>query len=444
MSLESSKRVASTEEAAASTQSAREDFDVSIDMGDLDGENAPATTETLRAITVRALGRATLREWSATLEQFARELDKEPTGKHPLFTCANVVRVIKQLIERKNVKIAQGPSATQLLLPQQLDSKKRAPIIAIFAISVQCELLPEIKDELALTLESVAQTDTEMAFKRLVRRVEKQDKEIARMSQIIATYGDFTRAFEVNRRVTQIVARYGTLSERMYELAQRAMTAEVDGAPMVFRVLGCDAPIWLRSIIRFANECLPESGPTHHITSGITFTLPSECIGGNEMSSRPISLSEWISTRSHDCKCEILIIMPVLRHYAKLSSHSGVMVLRELHIQCRKPCLAPVVIFGNPFIDTSDRSTYDGEINQHRAKFAPWLSQCTAVHVAQLGTSESQVASAGPAVGPIYQYNERVARAYEGAIDAQGKLDATPNQWTYPTHIVSISGNVKQ
>lgn len=419
------------------------EFDISIDG--VDDENGPSanatsdahTSETFSAITIRALDRTTLREWSATLDQVARELDDVPTSKHSLFTRANTIRVIKQLIARN-----QGIKIT--LAPQSDQSKKSRALTITFFLAVQCDLLPTIHDELTITLESVAQTDTEMAFKRLVKRVEEQDAEIARLASIISTYGDFTRAHEISSIVMRIGARYGPLSERMFNLAKRTSAAEVDGAPIIFRVLGCDAPIWLRSVIRFANVCLPTQ-PDFHTSAGQSFTLPHEKTGGNEMSSSPISLNEWIAIRAHECTCRILIIMPVLCAYTKLVSHNNIFVLSSVNItSTTKPCTIPTVIFGNPFfIDAGDRAAYDKEITQYRAKFTSWLKQCMYVHVAQLGISESQVASAGPVVGPIYQYNEEIAREYKSAIDAKDELDPTTNEWTYPTHIVSISGNVK-
>jgi CRP-like cAMP-binding protein len=419
------------------------EFDISIDG--VDDENGPSanatsdahTSETFSAITIRALDRATLREWSATLDQVARELDDVPTSKHSLFTRANTIRVIKQLIARnQGIKI--------MLAPQSDQSKKSRALTITFFLAVQCDLLPTIHDELTITLESVAQTDTEMAFKRLVKRVEEQDAEIARLAGIISTYGDFTRAHEISSIVMHIGARYGPLSERMFNLAKRTSAAEVDGKPIIFRVLGCDAPIWLRSVIRFANVCLPIQTEFRTYEGSHSFTIPQEKTGGNEMSSSPISLNEWIAIRAHECTCRILIIMPVCCAYTKLASRANIFALSSVNTtSTTKPCPTPTVIFGNPFIEASDRAAYDQEITQHRAKFAPWLKQCAHVHVAQLGTSESQVASAGPVVGPIYQYNEEIAREYKSAIDTKGELDPTTNGWTYPTHIVSISGNVK-
>jgi hypothetical protein len=444
----------STRTGTSMSQDSREPFIISIDLGTLDAcaDNVPPTIETLRAVTVRATERATLREWSASLEQLARELADAPTDKHSLFTRKNVIRAIKQLIARdQGIKVMYQPSASSL-------------VTIVFVLSAQSDILPDtITDELALTLEPIAQTGDDLRIKQLVKRAEEQDAEIARLASIIAGHGAFARDVAINARVTQIIGLYGPLSRRSYALAQRVMAAEVDGKPIIFRALGCDAPIWLRSVIRFVNASEPSKicPVWTNRRDEILDETGNVCIGsGNATSSRSLKLHEWIVLRSHECMCNVLVILPVHDNYGEQKCfmiancgtfHGLIIDGHHSPFSSQKTCANEIVIFGNPFIPADRSKECLTQLDNLRTNLKPWLKYCTNVHVADLRFADAQTADACVSTSAcasypgdfLYQYSEEVARAYETAEDADPWLDIVQKKWTYPMRVVNISRNLK-
>jgi len=440
----------STRTGTSMSQDSREPFIISIDLGRLDAcaDNVPPTIETLRAVTVRATERATLREWSASLEQLARELADAPTDKHSLFTRKNVIRAIKQLIARdQGIKVMYQPSASSL-------------VTIVFVLSAQSDILPDtITDELALTLEPIAQTGDDLRIKQLVKRAEEQDAEIARLASIIAGHGAFARDVAINARVTQIIGLYGPLSRRSYALAQRVMAAEVDGKPIIFRALGCDAPIWLHSVIRFANT---SSVRVHSRENKIQYNRHDSFIelgyhygpeyGGNEMSTKPMEFENWLHICSQYCVCNILVILPICGYdpspstFGAQERYGPIRFLNEISTSIKCPC--KTVIFGNPFntVEETSKKCSD-DIDKVRSTLTQWLKPCLNIHIAKLTFAVSQMVSMGACASYpgdfLHQYSEEVARAYDAAEDADPWLDIVQKKWIYPMRVVSISRNLK-
>jgi len=118
--------------------------------------------------------------WLKSLDLCASELELNPTSKHAIFTRRNVVTAITSLIENKKVEFLRHPT------------DQNAPIAVTFTLTMHGDVLPEIRDELTLSLDLLARppntTDTvaRVPIAELTKRVEEQDKEIKRLTSLIS------------------------------------------------------------------------------------------------------------------------------------------------------------------------------------------------------------------------------------------------------------------
>lgn len=397
-----------------------------------------ADDNALDNMSLRVVEHATLCEWSTQLKTCWRELGDTPDRKHSLFTRKNVLSTIRQLVSRKQVKI------TRIEQQQSPDGVSRDVLNLVFSLSARSEFLPEIIDDLAFTLEMVPQSDSELALKRLMKHVDTQEAEIARLARIIANQTDFSRAMRINEMIVRTVALYGPLSARMFAVAQRVFAAEVDGAPIVFRVLGCDAPIWLRSVIRYANARDPTPIQVT-IQGNTTFALPHDASGGNEMSSAPMSLSQWIYQRSAACYTDTLVIAPIFASECP----SARCKFDVAGVQPDALTNVRAVIFGNTYCEQSPYSECDASIERCITSLAGWTKNCASVRIAHMGVSSvapnpapvSTPARSSVYAGHVGKVDSQLAQAYDSAIDMKDG-DPSPNRWIYPMQIYSLSANL--
>jgi hypothetical protein len=402
-------------------------------------------------LTVETIDTHAMLRWHASL--YAIEIDLMSKSKHAIFSHENVIASITTLIENKSVKITRNPAYTD------------ETITVTFTLTMHGDILPEIHDDLTIPLYLCERSQTtnddssllKNPIEELVKLAKEQDKEIKRLAGIVANYGTFAREVAINARITRIIGLYGPLSRRSYTLAQRVFAAEVDGAPIVFRVLGCDAPIWLQSVIRFVNASEPSKDcPILNKRRDQILDNVDEINGGlgNAMSSRTMTLYEWIKARSIACKCNILVILPVHDSEGKqdcfISEDHGVFHNPIIHQHCHPfsskiTCVNKTVIFGNPFVSKERSKECAVQLDALRTSIAPWLTSCTNVHIADIKFEEPPTCSTSTWSYPgdfIYQYSEEVYRAYEAAEDANPWLDIVQKKWIYPTRITNISCNL--
>lgn len=397
-----------------------------------------ADDNALDNMSLRVVEHASLCEWSTQLKTCWRELGDTPDRKHSLFTRKNVLSTIRQLVSRKQVKI------TRIEQPPSSDGVSRDVLNLVFTLSARSEFLPEIVDELAFTLEMVPQSDSELALKRLMKSVETQEVEIARLARIITDQTSFARSARINEMVMRTVALYGPLSARMYNLAQRVFAAEIDGTPMIFRMLGCDAPVWLRSVIRFVNARNPTPIQIT-IPGNITFAMPHEATGGNEMSSAPMSLEQWIHQRSNACFADVFVISPIFASPQPSARCKFEVTETFPSVQCN----ARIVIFGNTYSEQAPYAECDASIDRCISTLSGWTKKCESVRVAQLGASQTAptpLPTSVPArtsiyAGHISKMDSQLERAYESAI-AIDERDQSTNTWVYPMHVYALSANL--
>jgi hypothetical protein len=370
-----------------------------------DHEKPPTSDADQSVATLRVLDRATLREWSAPFDSCMRELGDAVNSKHALFTRANALAVIKSLIARHQVKITRNAGTCGA--NDTLD--------VVFALSVKSELLPEIIDELAFTLTRVAQTDGEIVVKRLVRRAEDQDREIARLAHIVANFDALSRTVRINELIADTAAKYRSKQMGKYfALARRVFAAEVDGSPIVFKALGCGHPIWLRSVIRYVNACDPYDEVYKRVsTSGETSSYHTKHRGGNDVGgSQPIGFGDWIDIMSERCRADVLVIAPFMftdEKPKKESDESRVSYFESTRQHADAQCNAKVVIFADPFSENTlsfPQNKTERAVHRQMLSFyanAPriyrkWLEKCERVSVAKIGDKRDM--SFGTAIIP--------------------------------------------
>jgi hypothetical protein len=358
---------------------------------------------------LRVTERRTLREWSTPFwEQCLHELGDTVDHKHALFTRANALTIVKSLITRGQFEATRNG----------IRDSDSCSLNVTFSISAKSDILPEINDQLVFILDCVMQIDFDTEDMRLAKKVKKQEQEIARMAHIIATYGDLARTSRINELIMRATSRHGPIGAGYYELALRVFAAEVDGSPIVFRTLGCDHPIWLRSVIRFVNA--------HNLS------LPHGECRGNHMTKHETNLIEWCEREGMDCRADMLIVMPLRDGGYNDERTCGCVNGRMQSVSGK--CKSETIIFGNAFYDPAVGEYVDEQLEDVSKHLGSWFGLCRKMF-ARLGWQSAQATSVYPGMVPIHELNADIAREYNKALPATSIAEVYPynRPLSYPT-----------
>jgi hypothetical protein len=301
----------------------------------------------------------------------------------------------------------------------------------VLTITGDCAFRDIETDPITLSSPAPALTAAlELVNVQLTRKVETQEQSLARLAHIIAAQIDLARTVCINELIMRATARCGPIGVDNYELARRVFAAEVDGDPIVFQTLGCDQPIWLRSVIRFVN--------THDISLDGTDR-------GNRMTSRTTTFREWCEHESADCCADVLIIMPLCENSHGYERTSGQLMSGRMPLMSGK-CKSETIIFGNAYQNSAFRDTVDEHLEGVRGHLAPWFGLCRVMfaHLAGEGVGSVPLSQQTP----IHELNADISRAYVKAVPATGANSITEEYgrgtlakpMLYPTHITRILG----
>jgi hypothetical protein len=377
-------------------------------------------------------------EWRAPINQIASELSDAPNAAHYLFTRANVLAALTSMIALQQYQV-QEPH-------------ERAPLTVSFVISAQAYPLPNITDHLVFVLEPVDKQDV----KTLLAQIREQNACIIQLTEqlaqyktdahksetdcarLLATCSDLARSVCINDLMTRIIARHGPLGSVNYDFARATFAAEVDGDPIVFKWLGCDHPIWLRSVIRFINV---------YQTGYQCGTWDNKrWVGGNATrgDSARICIKQWIDEQSEDCRARILVLMPIDEVYDDTCLPDfNADIVPNRGIKCQ----SQTVILGNPFIALAQVTTIGKCLTKLANNLKTWFThvakddscgqRTTQVFTARLGWAQSSMAMQSPMDKPlpIHEIDPETAQAY---LRASENIGLRVSKLIYPTHILDI------